>query len=174
MHMYSPSSSLDAAEILNKPTVLRNLMNRGNCRPSSRCQRRVAAGKPVAEQRNVTASAIATTWRWGLAETWGLTTTVIGEKGEEIKIMVDVYCTHFYTQLKITHVVTALLVEQWLVQHGYYGWTMLNEQCCSLLFQQCLSALMKLQRSFTVVETEENNIDRTSLFAIVIIVAQPC
>ena len=33
---------------------------------------------------------------------------------------------------------------------------------------------MKQQRLFTVVETGENNIDRTSLFAIVIIVAQPC
>ena len=33
---------------------------------------------------------------------------------------------------------------------------------------------MKQQRLFTVVEIGENNIDRTSLFAIVIIVAQPC
>ena len=34
---------------------------------------------------------------------------------------------------------------------------------------------MKQQRLFTVVETgENNNIDRTSLFVIVIIVAQPC
>ena len=33
---------------------------------------------------------------------------------------------------------------------------------------------MKQQRLFTVVETGENNIDRTSLFVIVIIVAQPC
>ena len=48
------------------------------------------------------------------------------------------------------------------------------EQYCSLLFQQCCSALMKQQRLFTVVETGENNIDRTSLFVIVIIVAQPC
>ena len=49
---------------------------------------------------------------------------------------------------------------------------LLNEQCCSLLFQQCYccSAFMKQQRLFTVVETGENNIDRTSLF----IVAQPC
>ena len=38
---------------------------------------------------------------------------------------------------------------------------LLNEQCCS--------ALMKQQRLFTVVETGENNIDGTSLFAIVII-----
>ena len=35
-------------------------------------------------------------------------------------------------------------------------------------------ALMKQQRLFTVVETGENNIDRTSLFVIVVIVAQPC
>ena len=49
-----------------------------------------------------------------------------------------------------------------------------NEQCCSLLFQQCCSALMKQQRLFTVVETGENNIDKTSLFIIVITVAQPC
>ena len=35
-------------------------------------------------------------------------------------------------------------------------------------------ALMKQQRLFTVVETGENNIDRTSLFVIVIIVTQPC
>ena len=51
-----------------------------------------------------------------------------------------------------------------------------NEQCCSLLFQ-CCSALIFIdlqQRLFTVVETGENNIDRTSLFVIVIIVAQPC
>ena len=34
------------------------------------------------------------------------------------------------------------------------------------------SALMKQQRLFTVVETGENNIDRTSLFVIVIIIAQ--
>ena len=40
----------------------------------------------------------------------------------------------------------------------------------TLLFQQC-SAVMKQQRLFTVVETAENNIDRTSLFVIVIIVA---
>ena len=33
---------------------------------------------------------------------------------------------------------------------------------------------MKQERLFTVVGREENNIDRTSLFAIVIIVAQPC
>ena len=54
-------------------------------------------------------------------------------------------------------------------------WTMLlNEQCCSLLFQQRCSALMKQQQLFTVVGTRENNIDRTSLFVIVIIVVQPC
>ena len=47
---------------------------------------------------------------------------------------------------------------------------LLNEQCRSLLFQQCCSALMKHQRLFTVVETGEDNIDRTSLFAVVIIV----
>ena len=35
-------------------------------------------------------------------------------------------------------------------------------------------ALMKQQRLFMVVGTGESNIDRTSLFAIVIIVAQPC
>ena len=33
---------------------------------------------------------------------------------------------------------------------------------------------MKQQRLFKVVETGGNNIDRTSLFAIVIIAAQPC
>ena len=33
---------------------------------------------------------------------------------------------------------------------------------------------MKQQGLFTVVETEENNIVRTSLLAMVIIVAQPC
>ena len=33
---------------------------------------------------------------------------------------------------------------------------------------------MKQQRLFTVVETAESNIDRTRLFVIVIIVAQPC
>ena len=43
------------------------------------------------------------------------------------------------------------------------------EQCCSSLFQQCCSALKRQQRFFTVVGTGENNIDRTSLFAIVII-----
>ena len=48
-----------------------------------------------------------------------------------------------------------------------------NEQCCSLLFQQYRSALMKQQRLFTVVETGESNIDRTCLFTIVIIVTQP-
>ena len=42
------------------------------------------------------------------------------------------------------------------------------------IIQQCCSALMKQERLFTVVGREENNIDRTSLFAIVIIVAQPC
>ena len=47
------------------------------------------------------------------------------------------------------------------------------EQCGSLLFQQCCSALMKQQQLFTVVETGDSNIDRTSLFVIVIIVAQP-
>ena len=35
---------------------------------------------------------------------------------------------------------------------------LLNEQC-PLLFQQCSSVLMKQQRLFTVVETGENNID---------------
>ena len=52
--------------------------------------------------------------------------------------------------------------------------SLLFQQCCSLLFQQCCSALMKQQRLFTVVGTGENDIDRTSLFVIVIIVAQPC
>ena len=33
---------------------------------------------------------------------------------------------------------------------------------------------MKQQRLLTVVKTGENNIDRTSVFVIVIIVAQPC
>ena len=49
-----------------------------------------------------------------------------------------------------------------------------NKQCCSLLFQQCCSALMKQEQLFVVVGTGENNIDRTSLFVIVITVAQPC
>ena len=51
---------------------------------------------------------------------------------------------------------------------------LLNEQWRSLLFQQCCSVLMKQERLFTIVETGENNIDRTSLFVIVIIVTQPC
>ena len=75
-----------------------------------------------------------------------------------------------------------------------------NEQCCSILFQQCCStnnvvhycfnnvvqkqccSIFFEQRStnivvhycFTVVETGENNIDRTSLFVIVIIIEQCC
>ena len=64
-----------------------------------------------------------------------------------------------------------------LKQHGYHGSTMLlNGQCCLLLFQQCCSALMKQQRLFTTVGTGtgKSNIDRTSLCAIVLIVAQPC
>ena len=43
---------------------------------------------------------------------------------------------------------------------------------CSLLFQQCCSAF--INEETTVVEKGENNIDRTSLFVIVTIVAQPC
>ena len=86
-------------------------------------------------------------------------------------------------ELKIAQIVTVLLVEQCRNQHSYHGWTMLlNEQCCSLLFQQscsllfqkCCLTLMKQQRLFKVVETGGNNIDRTSLFVIVIIAAQPC
>ena len=34
--------------------------------------------------------------------------------------------------------------------------------------------LFSIDEATTVVETGENNIDRTSLFVIVIIVAQPC
>ena len=46
---------------------------------------------------------------------------------------------------------------------------LLNEQRCSLSFQQHCSALMKHKQLFTVVGTTENNIDIKSLFAIVII-----
>ena len=53
---------------------------------------------------------------------------------------------------------------------------LLNESALLLtLFQQCCSVLMEQQRLFTVVgKIGENNIDKTSMFAIVIIVAQPC
>ena len=56
--------------------------------------------------------------------------------------------------------------------YGYYGWTIYV--VCHCFNMHCYSALMKGQRLFKVVGTRENNIDRTSLFAIVIIVAQPC
>ena len=65
-------------------------------------------------------------------------------------------------------------VRPFLVEQCCNNTVIMAEQCCSLLFQQCCSALMKQQRLFTVVETGENDIDRTSLFVIVIIVAQPC
>ena len=71
-----------------------------------------------------------------------------------------------FTQLKIAQVVTALLVEQWC-----NNTVIMAEQYCST---NNVEALMKQQRLFTVVETGENNIDRISLFVIVIIVAQPC
>ena len=74
------------------------------------------------------------------------------------------------TQLKIAQVVTVLLVEQ-----CHNNTVIMTKQCCwtnnvvHILFQQCYSALMKQQWLFTVVGTRENNTDRTSLFAIVII-----
>ena len=48
------------------------------------------------------------------------------------------------------------------------------EQCCSTNDVVQCSALMKQQWLFMVVEIVKKNIDRSSLFAIVIIVAHPC
>ena len=50
------------------------------------------------------------------------------------------------------------------------------EQCCSdYFFNNVVQHMTKQQqRLFTVVETRENNIDRISLFVIIIIVAKPC
>ena len=45
---------------------------------------------------------------------------------------------------------------------GYHGWTL-------LFYEQ-----YNIVEATMVAETGENNIERTSLFAIVIIVAQPC
>ena len=55
-------------------------------------------------------------------------------------------------------------------QHCYHGGTILFTIVSTMSMTECCSALMKQQCLFTVVETGENNIDRTSLF----IVAQPC
>ena len=62
-------------------------------------------------------------------------------------IMHQCYRNLSYTQLKI-----AQDVQHWL-----------NNRCTTVV-----------QRLFTVVETRENNIDRISLFVIIIIVAKPC
>ena len=45
---------------------------------------------------------------------------------------------------------------------------LLNDQHCSLLLQKCYSALIKQQWLFTAVGTGDNNVDRTTMFAIVI------
>ena len=75
---------------------------------------------------------------------------------------------------------TALLVEQCLVQHGYHGWTMLlNEQCCSLLFSWAI--LVNINETTTVVHGCWNRrsnwilIEQAcSLLGIVIMAEQPC
>ena len=69
--------------------------------------------------------------------------------------------------VKFAKVVTALLVEQ------YRNNTVIIAEH-SLLFEQCCWALTRQQLLLTVIGTGENNIDRTSLFASVIIVVQPC
>ena len=57
-------------------------------------------------------------------------------------------------------------------QRCYHGWTMLfNKQCCSLLFQQCYSALMKQERlisnSFIIHEENTKEIDTEMEFGYV-------